>query len=449
MHTKLQKNERQLKTIFKFTNKNLKITLKRNLSEIKDYSKFLNKVALRRSPSPIRELMPLTRIPGMISLGGGLPNPTLFPFKNFNFTLETRQSISIEGQLLDDALQYTATYGLPELLEVLKEHQIAEHSPQISSNKWSILVTTGSQDGFAKAFETLIDEDDVVLLESPTYTGAISVLKPIGCKLEAIESDGNGIIPSKLEERLLNWPYDKKPKILYLIPTGQNPSGSTLSIERRTQVYDIACRFDLLILEDDPYWNLQFRDSNNPPLKSLFSIDTEGRVIRFDSFSKVLSAGIRMGWITGPKALVENMQLQQQATQLHTSGLTQAVILSLLKHWGRSGWENHIEQVQKFYKMKRDELLGAANEHLTGLAEWDIPTAGMFCWFKLIGIEDSQKLVTEKAVNKKVLLLPGCHFMINNKLSNHVRASYSIASKEQLNEALKRFADLLKQELSK
>jgi kynurenine/2-aminoadipate aminotransferase len=199
----------------------------------------------------------------------------------------------------------------------------------------------------------------------------------------AITSDADGIVPSELEKVLRTWDTNKKfPKLLYLIPTGQNPSGSTLSSDRRFEVYRIASEFNLLILEDDPYWNLRFSSSSSSysPLKSFLSMDVDGRVIRFDSFSKIISSGLRIGWATGPIPLLEKIQLHQQAGSMHPSGLSQAVVHSLFQHWGWDGWDNHVKKVQQFYQDRRDRFAEMAQRHLIGLAEWSVPTAGMFLW---------------------------------------------------------------------
>jgi kynurenine/2-aminoadipate aminotransferase len=168
-----------------------------------------------------------------------------------------------------------------------------------------------SQDALAKTIDLLVDEGDPVLVEDPTYSGALSVFRPYNCNIIGVKTDQDGLVPDALRHVLQNWKSGlRRPRVLYTIPTGQNPSGTTLPNARRRAVYDIAAEHDLLIIEDDPYWNLRF--DGEADLRSLWSLDTEGRVIRLDSFSKIVSSGFRLGWVSGPKTLVERIQLDQQ-----------------------------------------------------------------------------------------------------------------------------------------
>jgi len=221
-------------------------------------------------------------------------------------------------------------------------------------------------------------------------------------------------------------------------------------------VYDIACHYDLLILEDDPYFYLYFGESpapssgqehlfKRPHLTSLWSLDEQGRVIRFDSLSKVLSSGIRLGFATGPSALIDRMCLHTQATSLHASGISQILALKLFNLWGEQGWRKHTNEVSLFYMKKRDQFIRMANKHLTGLAEWNVPTAGMFIWLKLNGYTDTQQFIQKKALEAKVLLVPGQSFSPNNEKSPYVRASFSLASEEEMDLALGRLAKLLRE----
>ena len=163
---------------------------------------------------------------------------------------------------------------------------------------------------------------------------------------------------------------------------------------------------------------------------------------------QVLSSGIRIGFATGPSKLIGQLQLDLQATAMHASGVSQALVLHLLQHWGDAGWDAHVQRIQELYRGRRDTFLALCDAHLTGLAQWDAPSAGMFVWFKLSGIEDSSKLITEKAMDQKVLLVPGESFLTDpDGISGHVRAAYSLATEEQMEEGVKRFAALLKAEL--
>jgi len=297
----------------------------------------------------------------------------------------------------------------------------------------------------------LLNKGDTILTENPTYSGALSGLRPIGVNIVSIAMDNNGIIPEHLEQTLENFttkfPKFKRPSVLYTVPTGQNPSGVSTSNQRRKQIYQLACKYNLLLLEDDPYWFLRllpYKGETREELNSYFSMDVERRVMRYDSLSKIVSSGIRVGWVTGPSPLLETLQLTQQVTTLHTSGISQAIVISLLKHWGTEGFDNQVKKVQQYYTDKRDMFLSSANKYLKGLCEWDIPTGGMFVWLKVLGVTDTEELIKLRAFKAGVLLLPGRAFSPNDEPSPYVRASFSIATEDQIDLALKRFSELLK-----
>ena len=211
-------------------------------------------------------------------------------------------------------------------------------------------------------------------------------MNPYKPKYLVIASDQDGMRPDKLREVLADkWqPSEMEvlgaPKIMYINPTGANPTGTVLTPERRKEIYQIACDYNILILEDDPYFYMQFGDCKVP---SLLSMDTEGRVLRFDSFSKILSSGIRLGFVTGPKPLVNQIMLHMQVSVINAASLSQVVTNELLKQWGDDGLSDHVAKVAQFYEDRRDAMLAAADKHLTGLCEWSIPKSGMFLWIKV------------------------------------------------------------------
>eukprot|EP01116_Phalansterium_solitarium_P024760 TRINITY_DN915_c2_g1_i2.p1 TRINITY_DN915_c2_g1~~TRINITY_DN915_c2_g1_i2.p1 ORF type:complete len:429 (+),score=144.14 TRINITY_DN915_c2_g1_i2:457-1743(+) len=421
------------------------------MARIVDYTSFISRRSSRRKPSAIRELQPLLAIPGMISLGGGMPTASLFPIDRLSISLKTGANVELTGPLLDKALQYSPSYGLPELIDLLKRRMEQEH--HLTDNGvtgWDICVTTGSQDALSKAFDVLINEGDYVLVEEPCYSGSLAALQPIGCNLVGIKTDADGLIPDDLERVLSSWPFDTKPlRVLYLIPNGQNPSGSTLSHERKLRVYELARQYNLLIMEDDPYYYLQLPTAARPTVvrsPTLLSMDVDGRVLRFESFSKIISSGLRVGFVTGPKALVERVQLDQQATVLHPSGVSQAILYTILSSWGADGWEKQLLAIQETYTKRRDALIRSAERHLQGLAEWHTPSAGMFVWFKLLGIEDSFDLIKKKAVEEKFVMVPGKPFSTSDAPSPYVRASYSTSTDEEMDLAVQRLATLLRRE---
>ncbi|KAF2072486.1 hypothetical protein CYY_006195 [Polysphondylium violaceum] len=425
-------------------------------NQIKDYSTFISKRGSLKKPSPIREIIQLVNLPGMISLGGGLPNNSTFPFKSLTVELKDGTSLELKGSDLDEALQYSASYGLVKLNKWLKDLQVRNHklNAETAGKEWNLLISNGSQEAISMAIEVLCDDGDSIISEQPTYSGTLSILRPLQLNIVGIEIDQFGMIPSKLEDTLANWDHSKHkfPRVIYLIPTGQNPSGSTMNLERKKALYNICSKYNLLIFEDDPYYYLQFGELNDNSSdtkldlgESLISMDVDGRVLRFDSFSKILSSGLRLGFVTGPQYLVEKIQFHEQSASLHASGLSQAVAQALLYRWGFENWDKHLLSIQNFYRQRRNTFISLIEKHLKGLVEYNAPTAGMFVWMKLNGVTDTKSLISEKAIEKKVLLVPGIAFYPDQtQPSPYVRASFSVATEEQMDEALKRLSSLIK-----
>ena len=416
---------------------------RRRLSTI-DYDSFLSARSLRRRPSAIRALQPLLAEPGMISLGGGMPHASTFPFEALTVRLKSGKSFAIDGAALEAALQYGPTRGSPGLSAHLEALQRSEHGAANSM----ICATTGSQDALAKAFDLFTGEGQPpVLVESPTYSGSLAYLQPTGVELVGVPTDGGGLDPQALDAILRH--YDgPRPRVLYTIPVGGNPTGASLSLERKREIYGIAREFDLILLEDDPYYWMQFGGERTP---SFLSLDADQRVLRFDSFSKLLSSGIRVGFCTGPPRLVERIELHAQASVLHGSGVSQALVSGLFEAWAEeypsavAGFEAHCAAVASFYETRRDVFLRAAETHLAGLADWTVPTAGMFVWLRLRGVDDADAFVKSKCRDAKVLLVPGQSFDPHDAPSPYVRAAFSTASHEDIEVAVARFAGLLRE----
>lgn len=377
-----------------------------------DFSDLFTETTKRRESSPIRALIRFANVPGMISLGGGMPHPSTFPFSKMTMQTTTGKELTLEGSDLVGALQYSQTEGHPSLRKFLFDLQLQEHGVTATGPERThdVTVTTGSQDGLTRVFEMLLSPEDTVLVDEAAYSGALSFLQPLNCGLAPIQTDSGGIIPESLENLLDQWPQDgskgKRPRVLYMVPCGGNPTGTSLSEERKRRIYEIASRPEnnLVLLEDDPYYYIQFNDNDGDDhdrdhdhdgaagaarTPSFLSMDTDQRVVRFDSFSKVLSAGIRVGFTTAPLAISERLQLHIQSTILHSCALSQVVVASLLHEWGYERFIQHTLEVTKFYRAQRDAFVEAADRHLKPLGEgkvtWTTPTAGMFVWIDLSG----------------------------------------------------------------
>lgn len=424
-----------------------------------NYSRFLTATSLARKPSPIRiavEIM--SRAPkSLISLAPGSPNPNMFPFKSAAFTVENGSTIRFEEDMLKRALQYSSSYGIPELLSWLKQLQIKLHNPPTvcyppSQEQMDICITSGCQDGLCKVFEMLINPGDTILVNEPMFPGTLYAMKPLGANIINVPSDEHGIIPEGLKRILSQWkpedskdPTKKTPKFLYTVPNGNNPTGYSLTGDRKKEIYELARKYDFLIIEDDPYYFLQF---NKPWEPTFLSMDADGRVIRADTFSKVISSGLRVGFITGPKFLIERIVLHTQVSSLHPCTLSQLMILQLLYQWGEDGFLAHVDRTIDFYKNQRDLMLSAADKWLSGLAEWHVPKAGMFLWIKVKGISDTKELIEKKAIEKEILFVPGSGFYVDASApTSFFRASFSLIAPEQMDIAFQRLAQLIKESL--
>ncbi|KAF9910295.1 hypothetical protein BX616_010889 [Lobosporangium transversale] len=410
-----------------------------------NYQDYLSESSKSRKPSAIGRLVPLKEIPGMISLGSGSLNPKMIPYEGIDLLLKTGEKLSIDPDTLQSSLNYSLTEGIPQLTAWLKEFQHKHHAPP---REFSITIGTGSLDLITKALYMLINDGDSILLESPGYDPVCTFLRHQPCNTIDVELDSYGIVPSKLRKQLENWSSDKngrKPKALYTVPHGSNPSGVSQTLERKKEIYQIARDHGLLIFEDDPYYYLQYDEKLVP---SYLSMDVDGRVLRFDSMSKVLSAGLRIGWATGPSELIETINMITQSSNLMSSGVAQAVAYTLLKNWGHQGFYEHTRHVAAFYHKRSQVFCKYARKHLEGLAEFTEPNAGIFVWLKLKGIKDSTDLAMNKAKEKKVLIIPGVDFLSHPERdgsSPYVRTSFSDVAEEDMGPALERLATLLRE----
>lgn len=298
----------------------------------------------------------------------------------------------------------------------------------------------------------MINPGDSILIEEPTYTGALAFLETMPCTLAHVATDDHGIVPESLENMLANWPESNpsgrkdqpRPHVLYTIPSGGNPTGVNASYERKQAVYKICSKYDVIILEDDAYYYLQFGEKR---IASYLSLDVDGRVLRCDSMSKILSSGLRIGWVTGPQPLIERINMHTMVTNLQPSGVSQVMAYELLAKWGHEGFFEHVKRVSDFYKEKRDDFIECLDRHMKGRAEWSIPGAGMFVWLRLLGgTTDSYDLVMNKVLKENVVAVPGIAFMPRGNTNEYLRVSFSNVEKPNMDEALRRLAMVIDRE---
>ncbi|XP_023930181.1 kynurenine/alpha-aminoadipate aminotransferase, mitochondrial-like [Lingula anatina] len=295
-----------------------------------------------------------------------------------------------------------------------------------------------------------LETDDTIIVQNPTYASAIDLVQALGAKPVGVPGDGRGISPLHLRETLSKWTPDEVkdpnsdfPKLMYLVPTGGNPTGENMTLERKQEIYAIAKELDLLILEDDPYYFVQYTDSRVP---SFLSIDTDGRVMRADSFSKTVSPGLRLGILSGPAPLVDKIVAHIGSTQEHSSNLSQVALLMALKAWGQDGFQEHVKKIQSVYKEQRDAMQLSAEKWLSGLAEWELPEAGIYFWIRIKDVQDSRKIVEEIRKHYQIGVSPGFAFSTNpSDLSPFVRVSFSYVAPDTIDFAFQKLADVIRE----
>ncbi|KAI6350851.1 hypothetical protein MCOR25_010341 [Pyricularia grisea] len=418
-----------------------------------DIESLLSKRIRRWQPGAIRRLIPLGSKPGMISVVPGMPHPSTFPFADLSFTVKSshggpEETIALDQKLVSDAFQYDLAGGNAQLIDWFLELQKRVHGSSNGHN-WSCCVGNGSQDLIFKAFQVFTDPEDAVMIES----GVVGFLGAENHKLIEIPTDAYGIIPAEFEKILSNWlPGSPRPKVLYTTPTGSNPTGATCSELRKTEILRLAHRFDFVIFEDDAYYYLNY-DLDPPRMaRSYLGLEgevtgTSGRVVRFDSLSKVVSSGMRIGFLTGAPQVVQLVTRLTENTNLQPCTTTQVLAFALFRHWGHDGFLAHGQRVAALYRRRRDLFCAAACKHLGSLASWHVPAAGMFVWMKLRlprGLEDSFDLMEQGALQNRVLALPGGAFFVNGAKISHVRISFSLIAEDQMDDACARLADLVR-----
>ena len=398
------------------------------------YRRFASKrVSLFRA-SEIRELLKLTEGKEVISLAGGLPDPRVFDERIAEITKEILTNERTK------ALQYSPTAGVTAFRETLKE--FARSKGVKVTEEDDVLVTTGSQEALYLLARILVDPGDIVIVEEPTYLAAVNVFREHGAVFEAVPVDSEGMQTDVLEEKLKALRKEnKKPKLVYLVPTSQNPSGSTMRQDRRKHLIELAEEYDLLVIEDDPYSFFTFEPINVDYLKTL---DETGRVIYVSTFSKILAPGLRIGWVLGPRELLSYLELAKQAIDLHSSTLSQFIIMEAIK---KGIVDDTIERARVLYKEKRDAMMDALDEYMADLAEWTRPVGGFFTMVHVKGDIDMKKLMLEAIEKYKVAYVPGESFFPVSKKKNAMRLNYSYPTTDQIREGVRRIALLVRDKL--
>lgn len=398
-----------------------------------------------KEPSPIRELLKYMKMENMISLGGGYPNPDTFAFEKVDIAFKGGGKITIEGKDLSVASQY----GPSDAHDKLKQELILWHKNKdgISLSESELVVLNGCQEGLFIMAYLFLNNNDSVIVDEPTYPGALSAFKSFTRNFVAIPLDEEGMDTEVLEKTLSKMEKDKKPlpKFIYSVPNGHNPGGVSLSERRKEHLLRICDKYDILVVEDDPYQLLRLDD--HPLSKTLQSLDTEKRVIRLDSFSKTFAPGLRIGYASGPREIMRQFVLFKQSSNLHTSMFIQEILLKYLKVYGHEKFQELIKQNCQLYRRNRDIMIDAVKKYLPSEVKYNAPREGMFIWFILPKKCNAQNMIDKYTNKLKVLLVPGGAFSTQNSLKNCMRASFSLVTPEEIREGIRRFGEMIRLEM--
>jgi aromatic amino acid aminotransferase I len=439
--------------------------------------------------------------PGIISLGGGLPSSEYFPFEHLSIKVpsighfsesDTKDSGVIitagkhdlveEKSLFDiaTAFNYGQGSGAAQLLRWVTEHTEMVHHPKYED--WKCTLSIGSTSALDMALRMLTRPGDMMLSEQYTFSAAVETAKPMGVRVAGVPMDNEGLLPEAMDDILSSWDVNargaRKPHLLYTVPTGQNPTGATQGLERRKAIYKVCQKHDIFIIEDEPYYFLQmnpYTGANAPSIPppashteflhslvpSLLSMDTDGRVMRLDSFSKVIAPGSRVGWVTASEQIVSMYQKHADVSTQGPSGLSQLILWKLVdEHWGHDGYLDWLIHIRMEYTKRRDVILQACEKYLPrDIMSWKPPMAGMFHWMQVDfrkhpdypgkSIEKIEEEIFLRVIAHGALVMCGSWFYAD-ELEAHdtlfFRATYAAAPAEKIEEGIRRLGEAVREE---
>ncbi len=384
----------------------------------------------RLTGSEIRELLKLTAQPDIISFAGGMPAPELFPVEQMKAA-----AIKVLDENGKAALQYSTTEGFPALREKIVERMAIKNG--IKTDIDHVLVTSGSQQGLDFSARVFINKGDVILLESPSYLGAINAFKACEPDFISVPTDNDGMIMEELEKILST---NDRVKMIYVIPDFQNPSGRTWTMERRQKFMELINRFEIPVIEDNPYGELRFEGENMPSLKSM---DTKGLVIYLGTFSKILAPGYRLGWVCAESEILEKYNFMKQASDLQASTISQMETNAFLE---MNDLDAHVEKIKEVYRKRRTVMLDAMKEYFPEGVTWTIPNGGLFTWVTLPEHINTKEMALQ-CLEQKVAYVPGGGFYPNGGHENNFRLNYSCMPEDRIVEGIRRLGDVIRKNM--
>lgn len=379
-------------------------------------------------PSAIRELLKLGNDPEIISFGGGFPDPDVFPIEKLRKVFD--EVLSKDGRR---ALQYTTSEGLPSLRQKLADRM---KRAGVACELKNIFMIQGAQQGLDITAKMFIDRGDVIITENPTFVGGLIAFNPYEPKYAPVAMDAEGIRTDLVEKALKENPNTK---LIYVIPDFQNPTGITMSLARRKRLVELANEYDAIIIEDSPYREIRFEGEALPPIKSF---DTQGRVIQLGSFSKILSPGMRIGWLVAEQELAEKLCLLKMAADTQNSTLNMYAADKFMEMYDM---DEHIEGIRKVYKKKKDLMLEIISSSFPKSVSYTNPEGGLFTWLTFPEDVDATRLMKERTLPEvKVAYVPGASFYPVDEEKNHCRVNYSCMSEEKIIEGMGKLGRILR-----
>jgi 2-aminoadipate transaminase len=409
-------------------------TPKGSAHEIERYSGLFARRSQGMRSSAMRDMMAITARPEVISLATGLPDTTTFPAEDFA-ALMSRVAVDSTAA----ALQYGPTEGQEDVRRAIVQVMAAEG---MSVEEDDLFVTTGGQQVIDLVCRTFIDPGDVVVAEGPTYPGAVPCFDSFQADVVQIEMDADGMRIDVLADTLERLRADgRRPKFIYTVPSFQNPAGVTMALERRRALVKIAHEQELVILEDNPYGLLRYEGD---PLPTLYSLDGGRYVIYLGTFSKILSAGLRLGWAAAPRPILEKMNLGKQAADLCSSALTQHFVAAYFEH---RDWRAYLEKLRVLYRRRRDVMLEAMEEHLPAETTWTKPQGGLFIWAKLPDYIDTTDLLA-RALREHVAFVPGRAAYLDGRGGSEMRLNFSGVADDDIREGVRRIGKVVSEQVA-
>ncbi|MBI5001331.1 MAG: PLP-dependent aminotransferase family protein [Euryarchaeota archaeon] len=402
---------------------------------VQSFSHLFSERARGMRASEIRELLKLTQRPEIISFAGGLPNPEAFPIKdikNITDDLLTKRGPQV--------LQYGTTEGVTELREALAAR--LKRDKGIDGDLKNILITSGSQQGLDLFSKVFIDPHDIIIVSAPTYLGGTNAFASYQAQMESVPLDEQGMIPDLLEERL--WKlhrHGKNSKMIYIIPTFQNPAGVTISESRRKKILDVVANLDMLVVEDDPYSELRF---DGDDVRSMKALDKEDRVIYLGTFSKILAPGFRCAWLVASEEICQKLTVAKQSTDLCTNTFGQYVAYEYI---ARKMVDRHILLIRKMYKRKRDIMLKAFARYFPKGVTWTKPEGGMFAWVTTPPAVDTKVMFDQAIANNVAYVVGTAFYPMASGGRNSMRLNFTHPTDEKIEEGVKRLGSVIEAEI--